>query len=664
MTGPRSFDDEKLSMMVEPLTIRIDRLKDNKKMPIPIPPPPSGEEFWTKDEIRNHLEQFLVTHWSGGGMYHISVTDSSEPGRITMSWQPFWSPSEYPERVPPPLADARSPDAPPAAPHIPYNPFPPAGARSMPPYTPPTPPPGYWPNPPLSYPMPAPPPVGSHQYSAWREEADRRKAEEELQRLRDERDRKDREARELAHKAELDRVSQANEQRFSRLEASINGLASALKEGAAPKGPSEAERRMETQIAELREQTRKAEERAEAARREAEADRREAQLREMIQAQALQAQKAHDQTQRQIELMQANFDKALAALTAQFASSANRTDPIFTVMQQQSMQFADTLKALAAENSRALERVQALVLNPKELIAMARDNAAGTEAAIERTTKLTSNVLEMQNRVFETALSVQPQGNGVVDTIREGIGSLQQFAERYVGGKSKEAVASAQAQAEIARAQVQAMEIQARAQNPAAFTPPAPQGLAGAPEAIPVGPVSTTAPEDQVPAAPRVERLWGRTDSEWFGPAEPDVLRLREGAQQFLQAFEPFKGTGKVPENLPGFKPDQAAHFINGAVMVAAQRGVTIPALAELLAQGEVTAFLGVLLPDADVEYREAVKEILESQGEDDEEEEDDDEQATEAAPVEPAKIEVAPQVAPPPASPTNNKPSNNARRR
>lgn len=617
--GPRTFDEAKLAAMVEPIKIRVDRLKGHQRTPIPLPESLAGEGPWTRDEIRDHLETFLVNHWTGGGLYEIALTDSSE-NPITMKWQPFWPPNDYPERVPPPLEGARSPDAPPIAP--PSTPYP-TGARMPPLFTPPPPQQFY------SYPMPPPPPVGTPQYGAWSAEAEVRRLREENERRREEADRRDREAREEKHKADLERERTTNNQRFAQLEDKLVALVRELKDtSAAPKGPSQAELDMQRQIAELKEQSRRAEERAEAARREQEADRRETLLRDQMRQMQEDTKRQIEATQRQVENSQREFQAMITNLTTQLTANSNKSDPWIQLMQDNTRQHADVLKALAQESRESLVRLQAFMMNPMDLIKMARDSQTGVSEAVERATRFTDNIVNMQQKIMENALQMQPQGNGVIDAVTQGMNNVKEFFERFVTGKSKEAIAQAQANAEIARAQAHAFEVNARVTNPHAFAPPV--GLAGPSDPAFVPPPPTTQEAAPTPATKppsRVERLWGRTDEEWFGSPDvlEEVLRLRAGAAEFQAAVDHYEQTGKGPatvEQIPGTHPQHAARVVRMAVAVIQQRQLIVPAIIELLMTGKLAEFTTLLLPDATTKYRDAV--IAALQADDAEDDRDD----------------------------------------
>jgi len=637
-----TFDDAKLAAMNEPLTVRIDRLKNNQRSPIPVWPSDSNHENgegFTKEEIRR-LEGYLVTQWSGGGLYEISVVDSSEQPQ-KMTWRPFYPTNTYPETIPPPLQDAVNPETTTifSAP----NPQP-QGSR-MPPMFPQPP---FAPTAPGGYPMPPPPQVGSQQYTLWQAEADRRERELELKKLRDENERRERETLETRHKAELERERLANNDRFQRLEAMMTSLATSLKEAATPKGPSPELLAMQAQFNELKEHNRRLETNTDNQRREQEAERRETLIREQMRVQAEEAKRAYEATQRQIETMQREFQTMITNMMTQMQNASSKADPFITLMTENQRQHAEVLKEMARENSAAMARVQAFMMNPREMVALARESQQGVEQAVERTTRMTSTVLDMQQRVLETALNTQPQGGGVIDAVTKGMDNVKEFLERFVGAKQKEAVAQAQAQATIAQAQAHVMEVQARAANPAAF--PQPPALAGPPVMEPTEPTKAT---PQPPTKPT--RLWGRTDEEWFGPALDDVLDLRKGVAEFVHAAEEMLSSGKIVEkttDVPGIHPDRAAEVIVIAATMAQQRQIPIPAMIELLGQGLLAEFVSVLVPDAPQKYRDGVVEIL-KRGPQEENEDDDDDNGDEEE-----------ETPPPPSAKPSTKPAKNGRAR
>jgi hypothetical protein len=106
--SPLQFDQAKLQGMQEPLTVRVEKIKGNTPSAISLPAkegyaPGAG---WSRDEILK-IEEWLVTDWSGGGYYRISVTDANGD---TMRWDTIYDPRTFPEQVPPSLQKAAVPN--------------------------------------------------------------------------------------------------------------------------------------------------------------------------------------------------------------------------------------------------------------------------------------------------------------------------------------------------------------------------------------------------------------------------------------------------------------------------------------------------------------------------------------------------------------------------
>lgn len=612
----KSFDDAKLMAMTEPLTVRIDRLKGNVTSPIPLPDNADGtpgSTGWTKEAVQR-IDGWIVTELpgGGGGMFEISVTDSTQPTPLVMKWRSFFDPALHPTR-PLDLPDVtngyvpniQSPN------QIPLPPVQPANqVRFMPPQSP------------FNnqfnwqagvYPLPNPPPVGSPAFPAWQSAVEQREEKAEIRRLREENERRDREAMEAKHRAELEREKAANNERFSRLESMMTNLASSLKEASAPKGPNPEIEALKIQLEQSRETARVNEARADQERRDREAERRDRETRETI-------QRAQEQTNQQIAEMRRQYE----GFIQQFTANSNRTDPMITFMQEQTRQFSDMVKEITHSNQLAIERLQNSAMKPQEVIAMARESQRDIETVTTRMTNLFGNVVEMQQKVMDNALNMQPQGNSVVEAVSKGLDNLKEIGERYVGAKQTEHKMAAQAQIAIAQAQAAAIEAQARAANPAAFanqpivTPPpiSQDQLAGAP-------VETVVEETK---PPRVERLWGRTDEEWFGTVIlSEVLALREGVVQFHESLrsDPVR-VDKGGEPL-GVSPEDAANGILQAVQVTEQHGVKVPAIDELYSKDLFAEFVSVLLPGdvASDNYRNDVVTLLKSVDDDDDEDDE-----------------------------------------
>ena len=136
------FDPAKLQAMVEPLSVRIDKIKgQNQKMPIELPPKGGAApgSDWTRDEVAK-LENWLLMEWTGGGFYHAIVVDSQGN---RMEWEFVYDPKLYPERPAPNTSGAIPlptgiplPQAQPAQPPSPYTVNFPPMASTQPGYAP------------------------------------------------------------------------------------------------------------------------------------------------------------------------------------------------------------------------------------------------------------------------------------------------------------------------------------------------------------------------------------------------------------------------------------------------------------------------------------------------------------------------------------------------
>lgn len=100
----RGFDLAKLQAMIEPLGVRVEKLRNSTKMPIELPPKDGATPGigWTRDEIMK-LEGFLLNQWTGGGYYTAKIADAE--GTV-MEWDFGWDPKVFPEKNPPNQSEA------------------------------------------------------------------------------------------------------------------------------------------------------------------------------------------------------------------------------------------------------------------------------------------------------------------------------------------------------------------------------------------------------------------------------------------------------------------------------------------------------------------------------------------------------------------------------
>jgi len=628
----RTFDDAKLSAMVEPLTIRIERRKGSQRTPIPMPQGEDGRPPGTGlscDEIRQ-IEPWLVNDWAGGGYYEITVTDSTAPTPLIMKWEPFWNPTEFPEKTPPTLAEAvaNRPQSVAAPLPKPLQVVPPmanpAFPGGFPPGLPAQPAAAPAPQPFYGYGQPyyAQQAYGqsqNYQQQAWQAENERRRTEDERRRAEEERRLMDEQTRKLQqelqaakdaalrrdYEAQLERERSAAGERTKALEGQMNELRSMMTTLASN---LQTNTQKNPELDALREANRQTAERLEREQRERADERRDQQLREMIKAQ-------QEQSQRQFDMLKAQFDQQMTALAR--ASENRGPDPAFTMMKEIITQNSQSLKDMAHQNSLQFERMQGMMMKPADLMLLTKESQGSVEHITDRMTQYFGNVIDMQSKVMEQALALQPQGSGAADMVRDGLSSIQSLAERYVGMKQTQSQVAAQAQVEMANAQVEAMRVQAQAEQAArspapqvVYAPPPPREqaqLSGATN----GQRKTGAPGTASPQPgplDQTKRL-GRTDMEWFGPQLlGEVLQLREGVKMYLESISATpprldKKTGE-PQ---GISVQQTSAGIVMAMQMVAQHQVVVPAMVDLLGQQRYADFLDILLPAAPQPFKDDV---------------------------------------------------------
>jgi hypothetical protein len=638
--APKTFDDAKLQVMIPPLTVRIEKLRGNQRTPIPMPPGEDPEAApgtgLSHDDIRG-LETWLVTQWTGGGHYEISVTDSSTPNPLKMTWQPYYNPAEYAERKPPIHSDATAIPSAPQAPQPtqmrgPMTAFPNGFPTYGQPFAQPFQPTAYTPFPPL----PAPPPVGGPQWGAYTAEVDKRRQEDELKTLREESARREREAVAAKHEMALAAERQANEQRARAVEAQMADLRNMLAQlsnsinNGNTKNP---------EIEALKAAAIESERRADRERAEREAERRAAETRDMIKA-------MQEGMQRQMEESRRATEAQLAALRE---STRDRgPDPMIALFTEAQRNNSEALKEISRNAQAQITQLQSQMLRPQDILAITTSANQAADANGAKIATAYGGVLEMQTKVMEQALNMAPQGSGVVDVVRDGVNGLKDFAERYVGAKAAEQRVVANAQVSIAQANAMAVAAAhgqqlngppqpAPAEQPV-YAPPPPreQAQLGKPRK----PVEGV--DGMPPSANKHKRL-GRTDLEWFGPAITEVEALREQVDIYLDAMTKIAADQPVDLDAKGNPPGASAEAtvvgILAATQMAMQQGIAIPAMVELLVQGRYADFLDVLIPNATQPYRDHTAQILgakiailngEPADEDDEDEDEDDDEGDE----------------------------------
>jgi hypothetical protein len=649
------FDPAKLEAMNEPLSVRVEKIRGGARTMIPLPAGDDGASQgsnWSKEDIKG-LEQWLVTDWSGGGTYAITVTDSSMPAPQKHDWTIFYNPQDYPERVPPTLSAAAAPDrliASPSQPQQvrPMGSFPSAFHHGLPTAAAPVGQPTT-----VYVQQPAPQPLQQPHFTQREpaprydmnaaalaaSEADRRRMEDQLKEMQAQLQRAREEQLQAQHRQELERAearmraeANAQNEKFSKLEQLIASLAQTAARPA-----------VDPAIEALKEQNRVLAANAENERREREAERRERELRDAMQRQA-------EDTRRQIDAIQ----------QAMVASAANKgPDPMIMFMQENARQQIEAVKEQSRNQTAQMTQLQTYMMNPRDIMAMAKESSNGLDQATRSITSTYQSILEMQRNAVEQIMQLNSGGgNETIQLIEKGLERASSMAERYLGGKTKEAVTAQQSQAQMAQAQAQAMQAQASAmatqaamqqRAAAAATAQPDSGLNGA-RGVPatagpsgdtkVSQTSSVTPGDGWSTAPvppgtevlPIKRTHGHTDEEWFGPILPKVVELRVGVDHFIESLKQNPPRLAKDSSVDGIEPEQAGSIIMQATMIVMQQQIAIPAMTELLGQGRVADFMDVLLPSAPQPYRDEVAQLVlqHLSGDDGDEEEDEEDDVDE----------------------------------
>lgn len=648
---PKVFDPVKLDQMVEPLNVRVEKVKGNARTLIPLPAAEEGGvqgAGWSKEDVGG-LEAWLVNEWSGGGVYAISVTDSSQPVPNKHEWQIFYHTSDYPEKVPPTLSAAVAADRP-----VPASPlsstsqvrsmgsFPSAfpnglpngvsTAHAQPAYQPPA--TTFIAQPPRVDPMQgmqmqnmqiaAAQAQAQAQLAAQAQvDAERRRLEEQLKEMQAQLQRAREEQLQTQHRQELERAearmraeAQAQNEKFSKLEQMIAQLATT----------ATARPTTDPAIEQLKEQNRMLAAQAEAERREREAERREREMRDLIQRQ-------QDDNRRQMEAIQAQL----------VAAQANKApDHMMMFMQENARMQAENAKEQIRMQQMQMERLQTLMMNPRDIMALTKESSNGLDQVTRQLTGAYTDIFNMQRAAVDQILQLNSGGgNETIALIERGLERASSMAERYLGGKTKEAVVAQQTQAQMAQAQATAMQAQAQAlaaqaqlRTMAAQPVEVDSGLNGARV------IAEPEQPKEVPATVGGVRRLGRTDAEWFGPLTSRVEELRAGVKRFSESLQMQPHRLKEDGSVDGIEPEQAASVILQAAAIVVQQDLGIPAMVDLLGQGRVADFMDVLLPDAPQPYRDDVAQMVlnELQGGGDDDDQDDEDEIEQAAPVKQAK--------------------------
>lgn len=373
-------------------------------------------------------------------------------------------------------------------------------------------------------------------------------------------------------------------------------------------------------------------------RREDERRREEARLEREREERRLEREEAREERRRQEAQRQQEREDQRRRDEVMLEAMKNKgPDPTVQLLMEQQRQQAELAREqarlqaeaakeqarLAAEAARERVREQEVLMSnlrthmmsPTEVARMVKEASSGQDQFV-KTMAGTFNDVFGTVRDWFANMSQMMNGGGespVVRVIEGGISQAKDMFQTWQRSK---------AQAAVAQANAAAAAHQPPMPPPAYWETPPPvvqQQQAAAPQAVaqptngngaakPNGNGAAVAPTngssaglgnaDAPPAPKEPVRLGGKTDAEWFGPALPDVLELRNGAYYFYESARLGRMTadGKRPE---GIGPDQIAQLIvQAAHIVESQKIQGVPAFDYLFKNQMYPQLIEILLPD------------------------------------------------------------------
>lgn len=556
-----NLDQIKLASLVEPLHVRVERMRGSLSSPISVPPrnegitPGSG---WNKDDVAG-IEDWLHLEWTGGGQYRITVTDTNGQ---QVQWTPFWDVRTYPEKPPPTDMFLMGPPAPsPTGPVV----MPVTQFQSRP-----------------TTPIHSNP-NGAYQMSdivSRKDEEIRRLEKERMEieyrgRGEAERQRHARELDELRRQAEAGKSSveasevlrlreerdrMERERLESRLADQVRAIADMVKSQQQPVGPDPRilalEQQIETQRREAREERDRYERRAE---------------------QALIQQQMKETEQRTAAMF--------AEMKASAAAAANKgPDPTLMAMTEMQRQNAENMRELARMQTQQMAQVQSLMMPPTAIIQMLKDSSNGSDMMLKSVIGNFSGIFDTYKSAMEQVAQLNQGGNDspTVRIIETGIQKVDGLVERYF--ESQAVKAQAQAQVEIAKVRATSPPVAVSGNNAppqkrikAAQTPSG--GLNGAAQPVPNAPKAALTP-----------------DQAWFGPALKSINDLRAGVMEHLNNLQAKEPKLDAKGELLGVSAEQAVKYVLQGIAVVQQQGLNVKAF-ELVNEMRFPEFFDLLLP-------------------------------------------------------------------
>lgn len=656
---PTPFDMSRLQALVEPITMRIERVKANAYQNMPIPPregyEAAGQGFSQTDVIG--IENWTVATY-GGGTYKFTAIDANGD---QMTWTQTFPLSQYKEKYPVVTPDGQIAIQETATPAMMGGGS--AASVMMPqqqPYMPsasPWPPPlSAWGGPPAQQQQAFPPAWGYPQSAYPRQQqtdntdlkvqmVEQRYANQTaIDRLASENQRLAQMIQTGGNNVKTDdaaalRLEREREQRHAaekeaekaRFEATLKSIEDRLTNRSSSSADEERrrqedERRRQDERDRREEERRKEDQRLEREREERKIEREEAreerrrldEERKEERRRLEEAQKAEREERKQEREDQRRRDEIMIT---QLQNKG--PDPLLMMLienQKQSVEATKEQARLAADVAKEQARLQTeaereraraqeallgnmkgYMLAPHEVARMVKDASAGQDQFMRNMTGTFNDVFGTVRDWFSN-MSQMMQGPGehpAVRVIEGGIAQAKDMFTTWQRSKSMAEVAQANAQAAAMNPYQQQPTPPVQQQQPYAANhvpTPTPQVDAGLNGAAQAAPAA-----DAQPAAPASKlRLGGKTDEEWFGPALPDVENIRNGANYFYQSA----GMGRIVtvdgmDRPEGLGPDQIADLIiQAAGYITANKIQGVPAFDHLFKNEMYPQLVEVLLPE------------------------------------------------------------------
>jgi hypothetical protein len=611
----KGYDLAKLQKMRDPISVRVDKRRGSVMQSVSLP----GKEGaapgtnWSRDDVPA-LELLVRDRLSGGGYYSAKVADSDG---TSMEWEFGWDPNMYPEIVPPD-APLQQPQPQPQPTQVNAmnagNPLGTGGGNWLSGFGTPV---AQFQSQPQVQPQPSALPWSNpwqqamtgfpHGFGQPVQTSDRRD-EDRIRGLEDRLREASQQNLQGTYQAQLDRQRQDGAQQIAALKEEIRRLGEkgSSTETAEFRAQREENQRLQRQQ-ELEALRNGFQQQIMTMQQESKDNMRA--LQDMVKEMA--QNKGEPDAMRQLrEEMQRDRDRAERDRQEQrhrdeiqeLRASLNKgPDPMIEFLRENSR----TTENVARENAQAqtaiAERISQSMISPLQLSEMLQRQSTGMDSMLQNVINIMGSGFETYRAMMESILQASGGGQSPgIDMLQQGMGSLSEIANQYLGFQRDKAVheasakaAGAQAQAEAAKAaQAQASAWQQQQQG----APPPQQQLQPEQASEAMGDSGNGQTGEAKPAEViDINERRAPTEQEVFGPALEAVHHLRLGVTN---------GT---------MDPEGAVAAILQGISVAAERGLEIPAFA-VLAEGRFADLMDLLLPEADQEFRDKCAQIIEIQ--------------------------------------------------